>query len=171
MKAGLYSRATRLLVTVALMLGFMSAIGPISAQASGSCSSSSTVSMQSRTISVGGVSRSFFVSTPNPAPAAGTPVPVIFNFHGAGGNASAFETSTGMAATATQRGYTVITPQAIAQGGGTTPGWGSPASGGAPADVAFLEAILTDIDDVTCVDDSRIFASGFSSGASFSTYL
>jgi len=171
MKAGLYSRATRLLVTVALMLGFMSAIGPISAQASGSCSSSSTVSMQSRTISVGGVSRSFFVSTPNPAPAVGTPVPVIFNFHGAGGNASAFETSTGMAATATQRGYTVITPQAIAQGGGSTPGWGSPSSGGAPADVAFAEAILTDIDDVTCVDDSRIFASGFSSGASFSAYL
>ncbi len=171
MRATLPSRALSIVVCSVLLLGCLLTLGPMKAFATGSCTASSTVFLQSRTITVGGVSRTFLVSTPNPAPAVGTPVPVIFNMHGASGNASAFEASTGMAAAAVQRGYTVITPQAIAQGGGATVGWGSPASGGAPADVAFFEAILTNITDVTCVDESRIFASGFSSGASFASYL
>lgn len=93
------------------------------------------------------------------------PVPLVFAFHGATGNAVGQELYTGFSGTANAEGFVAVYPQ------GSTLGWAfthfnafqlpSPQ----PDDVAFVEAMLDEVEAGLCIDAQRVYSTGFSNGA------
>ncbi|MFO1019527.1 MAG: hypothetical protein U0903_02325 [Planctomycetales bacterium] len=107
-----------------------------------------------------------------PSKTSVSPAPVIFVFHGHGGSMHIME----------RRGFQKLWPEAIVvcpQGlptasmydpQGKFPGWQQTIGGNGDRDVKFVDAILKTLHEKYKADDSRIFATGHSNGASF-TYL
>ena len=80
----------------------------------------------------------------------------------------AWETYSGLAAAAAQRGYWVLLPQGSDPG----PRWAVP--GGldtGPDDIAWIDALIRSTADTVCVDGDRVFAAGYSAGAAMSVGL
>jgi polyhydroxybutyrate depolymerase len=83
---------------------------------------------------------------------------VILLFYGFGSDPSQFSTLTGLPAQGSTAGYLVVVPRA--QG----IEWQFSGHG---SDAAFVSALLRDLDDTYCIDQRRVFATGFSAGAAF----
>ena len=121
---------------------------------------SSTRRSDRRTLTVAGASRTYLLTRPA-APADRTePAPVVILFHGAGANAQAFADATRLPAKGAQAGAVVVMPD------GLDHNWQLAGDG---ADAAFVDAMLDDVAAATCIDERRVTASGFSSGAIFAT--
>jgi polyhydroxybutyrate depolymerase len=84
------------------------------------------------------------------------PAPVILNLHGAGSNAVQQSVYSGLPHRGAERGFLVVTPDAV---GGM---WELAPEG---ADDVFLTALLDRIDTDFCVDPDRVHAAGISLGA------
>jgi polyhydroxybutyrate depolymerase len=126
------------------------------------------------TVSVGDITRTYRLTLPSTY--SGTErIPLVLLFHGTSGTIDDIESYTGMVTAAAQRGYATLTPQAIsAAPDGTLPtAWTVPGfdGEGAPDDVAFVSGLIDTVTTAYCVDPDRVFATGLSSGAAFSTYL
>lgn len=94
------------------------------------------------------------------------PYPVLFGLHGAGGSGESFATYFPLAPL--WRGQAILVyPSALFYelDGRTT--WRFPTE----ENLAFFDAMVTELSDGLCVDRARIFASGFSSGGFFSNTL
>ena len=115
-----------------------------------------------------------------PTGASGTKLlPLVLNLHGSASDAVQQELFTGMDATADADGFVVAYPQgAIPLDGGFA--WNVPgqplASGaavpkGTPSDVAYLKALVTNLESRYCIDATRVYATGFSGGARMSSQL
>ncbi|MDH3475388.1 MAG: hypothetical protein OEM59_17040 [Rhodospirillales bacterium] len=159
-----------------------------------------------RTLEVGGFTRSYDVHLPLGYDQA-TPTPLVLSFHGYEGTAAGQEAGTGMSAHADAKGYIVVYPQATAFPtddrlgyiGGEVATWNDLACSGSPGpqgpicsprafnypveqtcldqgkddcnwctcaadDVAFVAAMLDDLESDLCVDLGRVYATGFSNG-------
>ncbi len=113
-----------------------------------------------RRILVDGLERVFQVDVPEEHEG---PLPVVFNFHGRTSNGDQQRTFSGMSELADREGFLV----AYAEGIGAT--WnGGLCCGEARArdidDIAFVEAMLTDLEASFCIDPQRIYATGLSNG-------
>ncbi|HSR85908.1 MAG TPA: PHB depolymerase family esterase [Streptosporangiaceae bacterium] len=101
---------------------------------------------------------------------------LVLAFHGGGSTGSQMERVTGLSALADREGFLVAYPNALRQGRGRyPPGWDSsgpadPYAGGID-DGLFVSDALTAIQAAYCVDPARIWATGFSNGASMVGYL
>lgn len=110
---------------------------------------------------------------------AGTPTPLVLNMHGSGGSAAQQEVFTGMDATADRDRFVVAYPQGqIPSGAGFewhVPGvplfGGGPPPPNAPDDVAFLTGLVRELSDRYCIDQDKVFATGFSGGARMASQL
>ena len=126
------------------------------------------------TVSVGETTRTYRLTLPSTYDGTRR-VPLVLLFHGTSGTIDDIETYTGMVTAAAQRGYATLTPQAIsAAADGTLPAaWTVPGfdTDGAPDDVAFVSGLVDTVTTAYCVDPDRVFATGLSAGAAFSTYL
>jgi polyhydroxybutyrate depolymerase len=87
---------------------------------------------------------------------ADEPAPLILNLHGAGSNASEQSAYSQLPVEGTERGYLVVTPDAVN---------GMWELSGEGADDQFLTALLDDVADRYCVDLDRVHAAGISLGA------
>jgi poly(3-hydroxybutyrate) depolymerase len=104
------------------------------------------------------------------------PTPLLLAFHGGGGTGQGMEQTSGLSAVADQHGFLVVYPQGLRQGHGQyPPGWD--ASGPADPDAdgiddgLYVSDMVTAIQAAYCVDPARIWATGFSNGASLVGYL
>lgn len=140
--------------------------GTLDPAPSGGCGSPAGLTSGRASIDVAGKTREYILLVPeNYDP--GRPYRLIFGWHPWGGSAQQIES----------RGYfgleSVIDGQAILvapegqdfRGNGL--GWGN--AGG--EDVAFLQAMLERFNSQLCIDENRIFSTGFSFGAMFSFTL
>ncbi len=120
------------------------------------------------TWNVGGAQRSAIVYAP--ANAATTKVPVVFAFHGFGDTNDNFQ-GVGMEEAWPQA--IVVYPQGlpVTRNGATLPGWQSEKGGNGDRDLLFVDAALTSLRSKYKVDDSRVYATGFSNGAIFTFLL
>ena len=133
-----------------------------------------------KTMSWGGETRSYLEYVPSSYNSQ-TPAPVLFVLHGLGDNMSNMFTSTGFKAIADQHGWIVITPQALEASislMGQTMSIGTAWNSGVSAtfltsniiindgvdDSGLMMAILDDLIDNYNVDQSQVFATGFSMG-------
>lgn len=98
----------------------------------------------------------------------GTAYPLLVSLHPFILGPDAWETYSGLAAAASQRGYWVLVPQGSDPG----PRWAVP--GGldtGPDDIAWVDALIRQTAATVCVDGDRVFAAGYSAGAAMSVGL
>jgi len=131
-------------------------------------------------IAVGGLERRYVVHVP-PDYGSNTLWPVVIIFHGGGGTARTVMWETGFAEKADQEGFLAVFPEGTAPdpsrpgrfiGNPQTWNDGSERKIGAVernvADVEFVFAMIGDLKERFNVDERRIYATGFSNGASMS---
>ena len=131
---------------------------------SGACPASATATPgeTTKTIMVGGLSRTFIVHVP-PGYTGRAPVPVVIDFHPLGGSGSQQRNATGWASVADAQGIIMVWPNGVGNS------WNvgrccANAQSQAVDDVAFTRAIITTLRNEACVDAKRIYASGCSNG-------
>lgn len=128
-------------------------------------------------LEVDGVDRSYFLHVPEDALAAmpDGPVPLLFGLHGAGDEGEHFVTATKLDDLADDNAFVVVGPDAMRGAWflSAQEGWRSP--DGNPTslnnDLAFVLALIDELDAHYRIDHDRIFAAGFSRGAGFSGAL
>lgn len=113
------------------------------------------------------------------------PAPLVLMFHGGGGNSRSTMKETGWAATADAQGFVVAFPDGIRQDPSSPPrfrGNGQSWNDGSTRtslvavaqgvdDVAYVRALLAHLKARVAVDPRRIYATGFSNGASMTFRL
>jgi polyhydroxybutyrate depolymerase len=101
-------------------------------------------------------------------------VPLVFGFHGYGGSTEVVARDWGLPELGAERGYAVVTGDALPQNPAdpATPlEWNMFSQEGRPDDFAYVLALLTDLEERLCVDDSRVYAAGHSNGSAFTGFL
>lgn len=117
-----------------------------------------------RTVQVGGVSRSYVLHVP--AKYDGTkPAPLIVDYHGLGGTASGEAGSSPYPAQTDADGVVMAFP------GGVSGSWNLGTCCVDADDVGFSRALVADAAKVACIDPKRVYAVGFSLGGGFTHTL
>lgn len=93
--------------------------------------------------------------------------PLIFNFHGNGGSAAQHGARTQMASRGTDRGYVVVTPDALSE----PQEWNMFGLADKADDFGFVDALVADLDERLCIDPDRLYAAGHSNGSAFTGFL
>jgi polyhydroxybutyrate depolymerase len=128
-------------------------------------------------IRIGGITRDYRLHVP-PAAASGRALPLVLNLHGSTQNATLQELQSGMDASSDRDGYLVAYPNGTRVATKLTPdpvakdaqySWNAGVCCGLPVDkhiddVAFLEAVIDDVEHHTLVDRRRVYMTGMSSG-------
>ncbi len=136
-----------------------------SSNVSPGCGSSTTTSPcatsgSTCSLDVSGTQRSYYVQLPDNYDPS-TPYPVIFQFHPWGGSAEGSLTMYQLRSKIPDAIY--VSPQGL-DAGGSGPGWANTNG----VDIAFTEAMVADVQAKYCVDNTRIFSTGFSYGGMMS---
>jgi polyhydroxybutyrate depolymerase len=134
------------------------------------------VSNQKVTLDVDGTPRWYLIDTPSPAtpgpagvppPATGPiPRPLLVNFHGLDEGAVIQSTMTMFGPLGQKDGFVSVFPN----GRGSPVAWQITAPGQPNPDLAFVTAMVDQVESTQCIDTSRVYATGLSNG-SFMTSL
>jgi polyhydroxybutyrate depolymerase len=117
------------------------------------------------TIQVNGTQRSYLLDVPAMA-TAGRPAPLVIDMHGLAEGAEFHRRASAFATLGDSKGFITVTPQG--QGSGATTFFDArPGS----TDIAFVRAILDDVEAKQCIDPTRVYAAGYSNGAFLSSTL
>jgi polyhydroxybutyrate depolymerase len=121
-------------------------------------------------IESGGLDRQYLLYVPKGYDGA-SPVPLVFDFHGSGSNPEEELQVSGMASAAERHGFVVLLPVAAVPFplGGFT--WNVPPGARQPDDVRFARDALRDAEQRVCIDDTRVYAAGFSGGARLASQI
>jgi len=131
------------------------------------CGRAATSGITTQHLTVDGSDRQYLLSIPASYDAS-KPAPLLFNFHGLGSNMQQQALYSGLNQRAGDQGYVVITPNGT---GTVLRRWSFPPLPGSTADVDFVKAMLATTQRNLCIDTRRIFSTGISNGAIFSTLL
>lgn len=112
---------------------------------------------------LGDTARTYALSVPDDLPPA-TPAAVVLVFHGEQSSSTDVRALLALETVAGEPALFVY-PDAQA------PGWELATAGEGNRDVALVAAILDDLDARACLDRTRVFATGFATGASFVNQL
>jgi poly(3-hydroxybutyrate) depolymerase len=139
--------------------------------ASAGCGSVTTTSPCSKSgtkcsLDVGGTTRTYYVQLPS-GYTSSKPYPVVFQFHPMGGTAEMALNEYNLQGAGFSAAI-FVTPQGLVSG---TPGSDAGSPGWANTngeDIAFTKAMIADVQANYCVDNARIFSTGFSYGGMMS---
>jgi polyhydroxybutyrate depolymerase len=151
---------------------------PVAVSTSSGCGQPASPGTTTLTPTINGRSRVAIVHVPSGYRPA-TAVPLVVNMHGSQSTAIEQEGFTGMDATADADSFIVVYPQGdIPAGGGfewNVPGQplfgGAAVPAGAPDDVQFIQQLVTLLEQRYCIDEHRVYATGFSGGARMASQL
>lgn len=120
-----------------------------------------------RSITSGGMKRTFRLHVPLKASNTAA-MPLVLNFHGRTATGIDQEILSGLVPLSDRETFVLVSPD----GTGTPMGW---SAGATPAnsidDVKFADDIITQLSRELCIDQTRIYATGFSNGAFMSSKL
>jgi polyhydroxybutyrate depolymerase len=124
-----------------------------------------------RTIDIDGTKRAYILDVPDSIRAK-KPAPLLFDFHGFGHSAAGVWNVSGFKALAARDGVIVVYPDGLPVHllGRDAPGWEIFKSEG-NRDLALTAQLLDQLERTYCIDQARVFATGFSNGAYFSYLL
>lgn len=135
--------------------------GPGTTPPAASCSGIVPESPYDLVLTHEGVERTAIIDLPSDYDGT-RPVPLVLNFHGAATTAAAHRLYTGMHQEGTARGMITVHPD------GTQRTWDYLADS---RDVRFVAALLESLDEILCIDPSRVYAAGLSNGGYFAYQL
>jgi polyhydroxybutyrate depolymerase len=139
-------------------------VGGGAAVRSAGCGRAPQLDSGDRTIEVDGQTRTFILDLPGDYD-QGTPYPVLFGFHGRGFSGAEFRAdSYGGLLSAAGDDAIVVHPDAL---GDVELAWDTDSQ----RDIRFFDALLEAIGAGLCIDESRVFAAGHSSGGYFTNTL
>jgi polyhydroxybutyrate depolymerase len=173
--AACYQRRMRiLLVALALTLASPAAAAPLP---SAGCSAANVEHGRriETTLQVDGVARQVILDVPDSVKAK-APAPLLLDFHGFGHSGAGVWNVSGFKLLAEKAGFITAYPTGLPvtlnlRGQPMTgPGWEMYSIDG-NRDLAFVRALLDDLERRYCLDRRRIYATGFSNGAFFSQLL
>jgi polyhydroxybutyrate depolymerase len=96
-----------------------------------------------------------------------TPIPLVLDFHGLMEGAEVHSKMTGFGEFALDHGFAVAMPQ----GSGTPIHWAVNPDPATNEDLAYAAGMLDQLEASLCIDTSRVYATGLSNGAFFSSVL
>ncbi len=137
----------------------------------------------SRTLSLDGLTREYIVHIPTGVD-ANQPVPIVYVVHGWAMNGQAMFDQTKLADLADREGFVAVfptgtggalnvlaSPWGVSPAGATVCGSGALVDNKASDDIAFMKAILKDVEQDQCIDEAAVFVTGFSMGGFFSNHI
>jgi len=124
-----------------------------------------------RKIDVDGVSRAYILDVPDSIQSK-KPVPLLFDFHGFGHSAAGVWNVSGFKALAGREGFMTVYPDGLPVHllGHDAPGW-QIFTIEKNRDLALTTQLLDYLERTYCIDLARVFSTGFSNGAYFSSLL
>jgi polyhydroxybutyrate depolymerase len=139
------------------------------AGSSAACSGTSMLAPgeMTRTIQVGGMSRSYILHVP-PSYKATTAAPLVIDFHALGGTGGSEKASSGYAALADQNGFVILWPDGIDNAWNIGP---CCTKSRGVDDLGFAKAMVAETKAAGCIDARRVYATGFSMGGGISHFL
>ena len=128
------------------------------------------------TMEIGGLTRRWYEYVPKSVAETGEKAPLVLNMHGRGGSAESFMDLSGMSCVAEERGFIVLFPEAGVhqqhpKGIRNVLVWSGVYKGEKIDDTAFLLAMIEDVKSRYSIDETRIYASGQSSGGMMTSRL
>jgi polyhydroxybutyrate depolymerase len=96
-----------------------------------------------------------------------TPLPVVMDFHGLGEGAEVHAGTSGIGPYAEAHDFVAVLPN----GTGSPVRWSGVLDRDANPDLAYVDAVLDQLEVDLCIDTSRVFATGFSNGALLSSTI
>jgi polyhydroxybutyrate depolymerase len=126
-----------------------------------------TAGDQDRTLVVDGTTRAYTMHLPANY-SGGTPVPLVLDFHPMALGASWEQANSGYAQLSDQEGFIVVWPLGLENTWNVGPccALSTPAD-----DFGFARALVRQLSSEACIDPQRVYAVGFSLGASMAYYL
>jgi polyhydroxybutyrate depolymerase len=97
--------------------------------------------------------------------ATGRPLPVVFDFHGYQETGASQEVVTGLGSYGQSHGFVTVTPWINSE---PVPRWLSVVGS---RDLAWFGQLLTHVEETACVDQNRLFVTGYSNGAFMSSAI
>jgi len=171
------TRLTSLILVLALVVavvvaGVVAGVVPgpeagAATRGSSGCGRTATAGVTTRRVTVGGTEREYLLSIPDGYDPS-RPAPLLFDFHGLASDMREQALYTGLGARGGARGYVVITPNGQ---GEVLRHWSLDPSATTNPDLAFVRTMLSTANRTLCIDPRRVFSTGISNGAMFSTLL
>jgi polyhydroxybutyrate depolymerase len=156
-----------LLLAVATVTGAVPAAAGAATTKTSGCGQKAAAGTTTRHVTVGGTDREYLLSIPDGYDPS-KPAPLLLDFHGLGSNMQQQALYSSLDAKGGARGYVVITPNGQ---GDVLRRWSLRPTAPANPDVAFVQAMLEATNRSLCIDRNRVFSTGISNGAMFSTLL
>ena len=137
--------------------------------AAGGCSRPHEARDETVTVEFGGMERSYMVVGPE----SSNPLPVVMAYHGFTKDAAYHRAISGLAEEAVERGFIVVFPEGTIPEDGTRPYFniGTNDDESLADDIGFTEEILDQLEEEYCIDNSRVYATGWSTGGMFASTL
>jgi polyhydroxybutyrate depolymerase len=145
--------------------GTAAAPAPVPSPACGAATAGPGVQVE-KTLTVEGEPRRYLVTAPTSLTPA-TPAPVVFDFHGLLEGAEIHATMSQYSKLAEEKGFVVVFPH----GTGTPLGWQAGLEKEPNKDLAYFDAVLDQVGREQCVDLARVYSTGLSYGAIFTSLL
>lgn len=120
----------------------------------------------SRSITIDGVTRGYTVHVP-PTYDNSTLTPLVLDFHAMGMTAEWQRNTSGFLELSDQQGFVVVWPQGLDNTWNVGPCCGTQDAD----DFAFVTALIRELSSEACVDQRRIYATGYSFGGAMAYYL
>lgn len=140
-------------------------VGPLASAGCGSSAATPAVESE-QTLTVAGAERRYLVTVPTTYDGE-EPVPLVFDIHGLMEGAEIHAGMTGYSALAEEEGFVVV----FAHGSGDPVRWNANPDASPNDDLTYFDAVLDAVATDLCVDLARVYATGLSNGAMFTSAL
>lgn len=128
------------------------------------------IGLQTGSITSGGIEYDYRWTVPSSYD--GTPLPVVLDFHGIGSNGAQQAILAGWPGLAETEGFLAVEPTGTAVAGDDRASWELPQfDTDQRDDVAMVRDLLNHIANNVCIDPGRIYSTGMSNGALFTSVL
>lgn len=128
------------------------------------CELAHAAGVETLTVMSGGMERKVRLFVPSGYDGHGR-LPLVLNLHGSTDNADNFANLTEMEQVAEANGFAVSGLEAVAGM------WNVPPEAGKPDDVAYASDTIEAVSKLLCIDQARVYATGFSGGGRMSSRL
>jgi polyhydroxybutyrate depolymerase len=142
--------------------------GRVEPVASAGCGSSTAgaVVEEERSLDVDGTDRRYLRTVPD-AHDGETPLAVVLDFHGLMEGAEIHAGMSDYSTLAEEEGFVAVFPH----GTGEPVRWNINPNSDETDDLSYVDALLADLSEDLCIDEARVFATGLSNGAMFTSLL